>query len=472
MTGVSTFQQFFEDLSDVMLRVNTKLQRDVTLRSRVSKRFTRKEVCEFLAIDQASLWRAAEQEPLFPEGERSGRERTFSPHEVMLIRALMASRPSSKKQFMWWREPGDPLKVIAVGSQKGGTSKSLTAAHLAQYLCLEYGLRVGVIDSDPQATISLYFADDQLNLMDPDILGMADFMGAADPKAQEPTDLTPEEMDAIWQDTPWPGTRLIPGGPAIQNADMALFFMSQARQNEGQSFPAYRVLYDAIQKWDHGMGPRTRPMDLRDTDGNFDMEAYQNALTETVDVIIIDQQPSLTFTQMNGLIAADCVIVAQTMKGFDLSTLTGYVTNIRDYTSVVTQHDPSFPLGNADHCVLATIVQESNEQDIQHLIDLKVQAPEWVAPVYYMRSDAIPNMAEQYKSAYEYQPPKSRKKSAQSFIENANAVNDYLVSRALPELPSRGYAQQFLDTMRERQIERQQKKEAAQQAKEMEQENG
>ena len=472
MAGVSTFQQFFEDLSDVMLRANTKLRRDATLQSRISRRFTRKEVTKFLAIDQASLWRAAEQEPLFPEGERNGRERTFSHQEIMLIRALMASRPSSRKQFMWWREPSDPLKVIAVGSQKGGTSKSLTAAHLAQYLSLEYGLRVGVIDADPQSTVSLYFADDQINLMDPDTPGMADFMGSADPTAQKPHDLTHDEMDAIWQKTPWPGIRLIPGGPAIQNADMAFFTMSQASHANGQSFPVYRVLYDAIHKWDQGLGPRTRPVDLRDADGQFDMEVYQKALTEAVDVIVIDQQPSLTFTQINGLIAADFVCVAQTMKGFDLSTLTGYVTDVRDYTSVVTEHDPAFPLGNADHCVLATIVQESNEQDIQHLIDLRKQAPKWVAPVYYMRSDAVPNMAEQYKSAYEYHPPKSRKKSAQSFTENANAVNDYLVSRALPQLPSRGYAQRFLDEMRVRHNERQRRVDSASQVKGKEHSDG
>ena len=154
----------------------------------------------------------------------------------MQIRGILASRPGARREHLYWRQQDDPVKVITFGAQKGGTGKSLTAAHFAQYLSLFYGLRVGVIDADPQATASLYFADAELPLFSPDTATLAEFMGVDDPGATELTPRTAEEIDAIWRPTPWPGTRLIPGGANIQNGDISLFFLSQRAR-----VPVYRV---------------------------------------------------------------------------------------------------------------------------------------------------------------------------------------------------------------------------------------
>ena len=71
-------------------------------------------------------------------------------------------------------------------------------------------------------------------------------------------------------------------------------------------------------------------------------------------------------------------------------------------------------------------------------------APREIMQVWYNRSDAIANASEEYKSIYEYMPPKSRRTSAKAFMANANAVNDALVQRVWPELPDRGFAAQFI----------------------------
>jgi chromosome partitioning protein len=433
------FEQFIRNMTRVMGAVNTKLQRDLTLRTRVAKRFSMTEVAQLLAVDTTYLTRLSADDPQFPAGERIGRERTFSPSEIMLIRALIGSNPGARRDHLHWRKPGTPVKVVTFGAQKGGTGKSLTAAHFAQYINLFYGLRVGVIDADPQATVSLYFADETLPLFDPDTATLADFMGVDNPGASEVTTRTAEQLDAIWHPTPWPGVRLIPGGANIQNGDISLFFMSQASR-----VPVYRVLKDAIATWDAGNGPRTRPEDLRDESGVFDMAAYQAALTETVDVIVIDQQPSLTLMQLNGLIAADNVVIPQTMKGFDLATLATYVSNIGEYLEFIMGFEADLEIGAGDHMVLPTIVQEQNNQDVDQIVDLYRKAPREVMQVWYSRSDAIANAAEEYKSIYEYLPPKTRRASARAFMANANAVNDALVQRIWPELPGRGFAQAFM----------------------------
>ncbi|WP_299154517.1 ParA family protein [uncultured Tateyamaria sp.] len=427
-------------MTRVMGAVNTKLQRDLTLRTRVARRFSMTEVAQLLAVDTTYLTRLTNDEPQFPEGERIGRERTFSPSEIMLIRALIGSNPGAKRDHVHWRKPGDPVKVVTFGAQKGGTGKSLSAAHFAQYINLFYGLRVGVIDADPQATVSLYFADEGLPLFDPDTATLADFMGVDNPGADAVTPRTAEDLDAIWHATPWPGIRLIPGGANIQNGDISLFFLSQSSR-----VPVYRVLKDAIATWDAGNGPRTRPEDLRDNSGAFDVARYEQALNETVDVIVIDQQPSLTLMQLNGLIAADNVVIPQTMKGFDLATLATYVSNIGEYLEFIMGFEADLEIGAGAHMVLPTIVQEQNNQDVDQIVDLYRKAPREVMQVWYSRSDAIANAAEEYKSIYEYLPPKTRRVSARAFMDNANAVNDALVQRIWPTLPPRDFAQAFME---------------------------
>ena len=430
------FEQFIRNLSRVMGAVNTRLQRDLTLRERVARRWSMTEVAEFLDIDVTHLSKLSNEEPAFPEGQRGGRERTFSPSEIMLIRALLASRPGAKKTYLHWREEGSRPLVVTFGAQKGGTGKSLTAAHFAQYVNLFYGLRVGIIDADPQATASLYFAGSDLRLFDPETPTMARFMGI-DAPGEAPAQADAETLDGYWQSTPWPGVRLIPGGPDIQNGDISLFLQSR----EGR--PVYRVLKDALTTWGEAHPPATRPADLRDGT-TFDAARFEAALNETVDIIVIDQQPSLTLVQLNGLIAADNVIIPQTMKGFDLATLATYVTSISEYLEFVLSFEPDLEVGAGEHLVLPTIVQEQNDRDTAQILDLWRKAPREISQVWYSRSDAIANAAEEYKSIYEYLPPRARRNSARAFMDNANAVNDALVGRVLPHLPSRGHADRFI----------------------------
>lgn len=433
------FEQFIRNMGRVMTQVNTKLQRDLTMRSRVSRRFSQTEVADFLGVDTTYLTRIAKDEPHYPEGERIGRERSFSPSEILTIRGILASRPGARRDHLYWRQAGDPLKVITFGAQKGGTGKSLTAAHFAQYLSLFYGLRVGIIDADPQATASLYFADADLPLFAPDTPTLAEFMGVDEPGASDLTKRSTEELNDIWRPTPWPGVRLIPGGANIQNGDISLFFLSQRG-----GVPVYRVLRDAIETWGEGHQPTTMMADLRDADGAFDPARFDSALNETLDVIVIDQQPSLTLMQLNGLIAADSVVIPQTMKGFDLATLATYIGNIGEYLEFIMGFEADLEIGNGNHVVLPTIVQEQNNQDTDQIADLYRRAPREISQVWYTRSDAIANAAEEYKSIYEYLPPRTRRTSARAFMANANAVNDSLVGRVLPHLPMRGFADEFI----------------------------
>ena len=64
------FEQFIRNMSRVMGSVNTRLQRDLTMRSRVARRFSMTEVAGLLGIDGTYLTRLSSEEPAFPEGEQ------------------------------------------------------------------------------------------------------------------------------------------------------------------------------------------------------------------------------------------------------------------------------------------------------------------------------------------------------------------------------------------------------------------
>ena len=95
--------------------------------------------------------------------------------------------------------------------------------------------------------------------------------------------------------------------------------------------------------------------------------------------------------------------------------------------------------------LLPTIVQRTNNQDLNQISNLLEHCPAEVLPVFYLRSDSISNASDVYQSAYEYQADTpGKRKGIDRFVENADAVNDAIVSRIWPVL-ERGYAEQWMD---------------------------
>lgn len=410
-----------------------------TRNQRVLRRFSLKEVCEFLGFERAfvNTWL---EHPDGPKLMTEGRERTLSVHDIMRIRALAAPRPKGRRPTLFWRKPGDRLPVITICAQKGGTAKTSISAHLAQFANHYYGLRVGVIDCDPQASCSLYFASDQYEIAGMQVETFTTFMGVPAPN-EPPLIHSDERLDTFWKRTPWPGLRLMPGGVEIQSADISMHFLARSKYTSHRR--VYRLLRDALDQWSLAHPPKTSPEEFFDGSGRFRQDVFDEALEETFDLIILDTAPSLSLAQINAVVAADTLIVPQTMRGFDLSTLRIYLGSLAEYLRFIRYEDDPVNFAPLPSYVLPTIV--SGDTDQRHVGELYGHDPEIVCPVYYGRSDAVANAAEEYQSIYEYQPPKTRRNSARAFLQNANAVCDAILSRAMPHLPPRGFANQFIE---------------------------
>lgn len=435
-------EQFLNDLARGLDKTMVAVNKELTLRHRVQRSWSMRQCARFLNLSYQYLTKFAAGNEDFPAGTRVGRERVFTLDDLMHMRALLASAGKRPYDYLAWRKPNSPLPVISFASQKGGTAKSLSAAHFAQYLSLNYGMRVGVMDADPQSTITLYFVGGKglPNMPNEQTATMVDFAGLFQTEEHLPyTDHSAAELDSFFLKTSWPGVRLLPAHGDTSEGEIQIARLVREAP-EGKSF--YRYLRDAIDRWRDGNPPRTAPNELVEN-GKVNQEKLTGALNETLDCIIIDYQPALTLFQLNNVVASSSLIIPQTMKGFDIATLSTFVTGLRGMLSHILDHE-RLEIGAGANMLLPTIVQRSNEQDLKQVGNLLEHCPTEILPVFYLRSDAIANASDVYQSVYEYEPDTAgKKKGINRFIENADAVNDAIVSRLWPGR-SRGYADKWM----------------------------
>ena len=147
---------------------------------------------------------------------------------------------------------------------------------------------------------------------------------------------------------------------------------------------------------------------------------------------------------LNTIVAGTSIIVPSPLKGFDLSTARAYTTSAYDLISFLSEEEKlTFP--PLPSFILPTIVSQQTSTDLMTLSSLMEQDPGIFCPVFYNRSEAVANAAEHYQSLYEFVPPKGKKRSTDNFLRNANAVGDAILSKCLPHLPPRGFANAFIE---------------------------
>lgn len=436
-------EQFLQELSRGLDKTMVSVNKELTMRDRIKRSWSMRQCARFLNVSHQHLTKLARDHEDFPTGQYVGRERVFSLKELMHIRALLAGTGKRPYEYLAWRKPEDPLPVVSFASQKGGTAKSLSAAHFAQYLSLHYGMRVGIMDADPQSTITLYFVggEEMPKMPDENTPTMVDFAGLFQTTEDELfTDYDARTLDTFFKKTSWPGVRLLPAHGETSEGEIQIARILRA-DIPGKRF--YRFLKDAIDRWRDGHIPSTKPNELM-TDGKVDQSKLDSALVETLDCIIIDYQPALTLFQLNNVIASSSLVIPQTMKGFDIATLSTFVTGLLTMLRHIFANE-RLDIGTGASMLLPTIVQRTNEQDLKQVSNLLENCPDEVLPVFYLRSDAISNASDVYQSVYEYEPDTpGKKKGINRFIDNADAVNDAIVSRLWPGL-ERGYADIWME---------------------------
>ncbi|MGL5114504.1 MAG: plasmid partitioning protein RepA [Beijerinckiaceae bacterium] len=130
------------------------------------RRFTSGEAARWIGVSDSRLRQLA----LAGEGPQPqtgpGGRRLYTLSEINAVRRVLAAsaKGADRRAYLPHRTPDEKLQVLAVTNFKGGSGKTTTAAHLAQYLALR-GYRVLAIDLDPQASLSaLYGTQPELDV--------------------------------------------------------------------------------------------------------------------------------------------------------------------------------------------------------------------------------------------------------------------------------------------------------------------
>ena len=257
--------------------------------------FSTWEITKYLIpVAVAHFRRVLKQNPYLPQGqsESEGGAKWFTLDEVLRLRAFFAEEGSKSKEYRPYRPAGLPAKLVAVANFKGGVGKTSTAAHLAMSAALD-GYRVLVIDLDSQGSMTSIFggkvADEwgtvfpllarhyAAHLQAENRIRMA---RGDDPLALDDTlseALTIKAADLV-QKTHWPNIDLI-------GAQLNLYwseFQIPVWRMQGRSWKLWDALTDAL---------------------------TEDGILDAYDIVFLDTPPALGYLTINGLAAADILLV-------------------------------------------------------------------------------------------------------------------------------------------------------------------
>ena len=257
--------------------------------------FSTWEITKYLIpVAPAHFRRVLRQNPDLPQGvsETDGGAKWFTLDEVLRLRAFFGSQGSKAKEYLPYRPEGLPAKVVAVANFKGGVGKTSTCAHLAMSAALD-GYKVLVVDLDSQGSMTSIFGtqvEDEWGTVFPLLARhYAEYLRSDNQRrldrgeAPLPLDDTLNEALSITardviQTTHWPNIDLI-------GAQLNLYW------SEFQ-IPVWRMAARGWKLWDALS------------------EALEGGgVLDDYDLIFLDTPPALGYLTINGLAAADILLV-------------------------------------------------------------------------------------------------------------------------------------------------------------------
>ena len=257
------------------------------------RRFASGEAAKLIGINDGYLRQLSlEGKGPQPETSTNGR-RSYSCEDIQGLRAYLDASGKSARRYLPRRQGSDHLQVLTVVNFKGGSGKTTTAAHLAQYLTLK-GYRVLAIDLDPQASLSaLHGFQPEFDIAENETLyGAIRYDDAR------------RDIREVIKPTYFPGLDIIPG-----NIELMEF------EHESPKALAER----------------------RSTDALFFARLAQALapVERSYDVVVIDCPPQLGFLTLSALCAATAVLVTVHPQMLDVMSMCQFLIMTSDLLNVV-----------------------------------------------------------------------------------------------------------------------------------------
>jgi chromosome partitioning protein len=353
---------------------------------KVSPMFTAAQMAQLCGVDKAHVnYRVTKGD--LPAGKLTP---TGGKREFTLAEARTWTRSYRSEKM---RPPGQRAVCIAVANFKGGVSKTTSSMILAQGLSLR-GHRVLAIDIDPQGSLTT-------------LHGILPETDVSEDMTISPLchGLTKDITSAI-RSTYWDGIDLVAAAPFLFSAEFAL--------------PS---------------------MQMRDTGARFwnVLNAGLEPIRELYDVIVIDTPPSLSYVTINGLWAADGIVVPIPPSGLDFASSAQFWSLLADLGGNLDQQDAGGAKKVFDflHVLLSRVDQaDAASPAVRQWI--QATYGEFVLPVEIPKTTVTSNKAAEFATVYDVQKYDGSAKTYKRAVDAYDRLVDLIEESVVEAWRARG----------------------------------
>ena len=313
-----------------------------------------------------------------PETSPTGR-RSYSCEDIQGLRAFLDEGGKAGRRYLPHRRAGERLQVISVANFKGGSGKTTTAAHLAQYLAL-HGYRVLAIDLDPQASLSaLHGYQPEFDIGENETLyGAIRYDGDR------------RELKDIIRHTYIPGLDIVPGNIELMEFEHESP-KALAEKNSGDALFFARVA--------RAIG----------------------SVEKDYDIVVMDCPPQLGFLTLSALCAATALLITVHPQMLDLMSMCQFLIMTSDLLAVVAKAG-----GNMEYDwmrYLVTRFEASDGPQTQMVAFMRSMFGERVLTSPMVKSTAISDAGITKQTLYEVPREQFTRATYDRAVEALNAVN-------------------------------------------------
>lgn len=317
--------------------------------------------------------------------------------DVLELRRSLSAH-SGNLAMLPWRRPdaGEQLATVVFSNFKGGSAKTTSSVHFAQYLA-RAGYRVLLIDLDSQASATAQFG------IDPSTeVGLQNSFTAWTAAREEGRSLP---ATSICQRTYWPSIDLVAAGAVLAQAEDSLARRSVNGKVED-------ILY-------------------------FDeLKSFLRALGDAYDVAVVDTRPDVNMLMTIALHAATGLIVPTRATMMDLASTGEFFAHLASY---VADFRNAFGSGLDTRFarVMVTAYDPTDRSQEALMSLLRERFGDAVLPGEFLHSRIMGTAGFGKETLYEYEPSTDRA-AYNRVLASANAVNQ-AIEQELLRAWGRGY---------------------------------
>lgn len=314
-------------------------------------KFTVSQLAEICGVDRNRInYLIKKPDTQLPKGTVEGKAREFSLEEAYAW--IDAEREIVR------RPDGVPAPVIAVANLKGGSTKTTTTMCLAQGLALR-GRKVLLLDLDPQGSLTElcgYYADTEIS--------EEETVGSFFASYLEETPM--ESITLLVKPTYWSGISIVPSCSAMLAADFNFSLIARKRPTK----QIWTLLREGLA-----------------------------GVRNDYDFILLDTAPSISYTTVNAIMAADSVIQPLVPDSLDFISSIQFWSLFADLMSMFKNHekDKTYDLIQ----VLLTKVNYNSEAALVVREWVKLAYSNWLLPIEVPLSTAASSGALSLNTVYD-----------------------------------------------------------------------